>query len=244
MTTKVKNTVSHKTSQGDCKVTKGKLLLIYNEKYVPEVGMIGSTSVHPLFVWTQEHQNKFKKDLTGYTTKMVIPVIISETEVIEAGDAWINIKDTTLGIHESATEYDIETIQRKKAQSHCKKIIVKPTWFSPKHLHAIVEGKLKDGDELYVECGRFTHPMDYGVPEGLDEIKINPQGYVKLHRVEKKTIYTEREMLEKCLSFGQHILEQIEETKHLLEQVDIKNLQLIGELKAWDDKEKLKEKTI
>lgn len=146
------------------------------------------------------------------------PIIISETEKIEVGDAWFNIKNPDF-IHYSATEQEVLIINNQYKES-CKKILTLPEHFSPKHLRAIVDGKLKDGDKVLIECEIQTIKMDY---KGVDSrgdykwfcpkcgkggsymgtgdvhcydsncvdkvIKLNSQFHITLHKVEEK-MYT------------------------------------------------------
>ncbi len=71
------------------------------------------------------------------------PIIISEIEIILAKDK----------------VYDVDNKQIKEAGIDEKyilnenfKVLSLPENFSPKHIQAIIDGKLKDGDEVFVEC--------------------------------------------------------------------------------------------
>lgn len=146
MQVKVTNTVSHKTSQGDVLVTKGKLVLIHVKP--GEDGFFMKNGV-------------FK------------PIIISETEKIEGGD-WYYANKTLFKADEKLYEgNDPNTVKNQF------KILALPEHFSPKQLQAIVDGKLKDGDEVYVECikqwiGSTTH---YGY-----KIDFNSDNHITLHK--------------------------------------------------------------
>lgn len=129
------------------------------------------------------------------------PIIISEIEKIEDGD-WC---------------YDLgtkEVYQAVKGIRFTKsvKILALPEHFSPKHLQAIVDGKLKDGDKVLVEC--FKHSYDsfnkLFISNGdLAEqtnihtsIKLNSDNYITLHKIEEK-LYTReevRDLLEKLVT--------------------------------------------
>lgn len=196
MTTKVKNTVSLKTSQGDVIVTKGKLILIpmtetkagkEAEEYINVEGM------HDIYCW-------FK------------PIIISETEDIEAGD-WVYEKNLS---NERIYEvFERDYLGKKRLgifrfrsvfipieKSNARKILILSENFSPKHLQAIVDGKLKDGDEVYVEC---EQEEEYITKLGKSErdnyskhkvsiIKLSLQNHITLYKVEQKT-YSEQEVI-------------------------------------------------
>lgn len=185
MATKVRKTETYKDSQGEHIVAKGKLVLIYIDKYFPEIGMIGSNNVHPLFLWTNKH-NQYTKDLLEYQkTKCVLPIIISETENIEVGDHYFH--PFTQSINVCNTE-NVEAINKSTLGKYLK-ILALPEQFSPKHLQAIVDGKLKDGYEVYVDCA--TRPNHW-----YTILLFNNQ--IKLFPIKKEErLYSKAEILEK-----------------------------------------------
>ena len=144
-------------------ITKGKLVLTYNEKYLPEIGMIGNNNVHHLFMWTQEHTNNIKSLPEYLKTKAVLPIIISETEELNKGDK-VLIDNRIM--KSSPKDYSIETIENiengwifTKEQPDVgsnpettKKILAMPENFSPDSRQEIIECKLKDRDDVYIRC--------------------------------------------------------------------------------------------
>ena len=129
---------------------------------------------------------------------MYKPIIISLTEKIEEGDC---------------TLYEGEVIEPYNGGDQCisgrYKILVLPEQFSPKHLQAIVDGKMNDGDKVLVECidntyihegsGKYWEDKPVKMKKYLhlpdQYIKLNSQGHVTLHRVEEK--YTRDQMYHK-----------------------------------------------
>lgn len=96
------------------------------------------------------------------------PVIISETEEIEDWDTVLVNKSTTdipdyhieifkvavfiAGILEGRNEYIFKSGYSTTHLDACKKIIAMPENFSSQTLQDIIDGKLKDGDELFIRC--------------------------------------------------------------------------------------------
>jgi hypothetical protein len=63
------------------------------------------------------------------------------------------------------------------------KILALPKHFSDKHLQAIVDGKLKDGDEVYVKCIRVeSKPKSFS---DLWKIYLNQQNHITLFPVKQ-----------------------------------------------------------
>lgn len=104
-------------------------------------------------------------------------IIISLTAKIEVGDWYYNDNTRTI---EKATSKTFGFYR----------ILALPEQFSPKELQAIVDGKMKDGDKVLVEC-EFHHMVTFkdefnkvGVRDE-NHIKLNSQGHVTIHRNER-----------------------------------------------------------
>jgi hypothetical protein len=170
MTTKVKHTESLKTSQGDVIVTKGKLILIKCESPKNEDEQTKLI----------EQKSKYSYNVGGWFK----PIIISEIEEIEVGYKVFN--KFTFNIKLA----DKDDLLIKDAWF---KVLAMPENFSPKHLQAITDGKLKDGDEVWVEC----HNLLSGTTNNLQVtghcIGLNNNDKITLHKVEQKT-YTQAEL--------------------------------------------------
>lgn len=139
MTTKVKNTVSHKTSQEDVVLVKGKLIILCKDK--------------PIY---------YNSRLISERAAYLKPIIILETEEIKVGDKYYseyhnsiincNYPNHAIGLNMQLKD---KTIGDNGKRLILGKILSLPKHFSPKHLQAIVDGKLKDGDEVLVETMSF-----------------------------------------------------------------------------------------
>jgi hypothetical protein len=79
------------------------------------------------------------------------PILISRTEKIEVGD-WV-YHPKTKSILQVGKEGWLDAVQ--SGDNTYYKILALPEHFSHKHLQAIVDGKLKDGDKVLVECESF-----------------------------------------------------------------------------------------
>lgn len=136
------------------------------------------------------------------------PIIISETEKIDAEVDWI---------------YHSVTKQFRKSQiddlmysdQNWNKVLVLPNQFSPKHLQAIVDDKIKDRDKVLVECVDFNKAdTDFGF-NGSDWIKIiglNSQGHVVLHKIEEK-MYTRAEVIKIAISYREQFINIMDDSK-------------------------------
>lgn len=128
-TTKVKTVETYKDSQGEHIVCKGKLVLVECK----------SNDDIKSFLFRKENSKIIRHN--GFSTnKVYMPIIISETEEIEVGDSYLN--------------YGRILVRNKDDQypTGSKKILVLSEQFTKAHLQAIVDGKIKSGDEVYVEC--------------------------------------------------------------------------------------------
>lgn len=108
------------------------------------------------------------------------PILISETEKIEEGEWSYSI------FHGSVFQSNF-----KDGPSGGHKVLALPEHFSKEQLNMIVEGKLKDGDKVYVECKDFC---DY---EGEESWEITPDFRIKsplsIYPIEEK-LYTREEV--------------------------------------------------
>jgi len=149
------------------------------------------------------------------------PIIISETEKIEDGtDAYLNNAIVRATAGNRAT---------KITELGGKKILALPEHFSPEQLQMIVDGRLKDGDKVLVECDgkpiypgcegyQCNHPLDpveYTCDnekcangcikeEFIEFIKLSP--HISLYPIEEK-MYTLDHFITELKRFGrEHIL--------------------------------------
>ena len=147
---KVKQVQQYSDSQGDHTICEGKLLFIQYD-YGTHPNKIGE-----ICNFGGEYRIAGVSDV-GYP--VVRPIIISETEEIEAGE-WIIFGENRLLLKVKSVEKHEDTITLINRDgeliirylSSCRKVLALPKQFSPKHLQAIVDGKMKDGDKVLVNC--------------------------------------------------------------------------------------------
>jgi len=113
-----------------------------------------------------ESHSKTLSVFDNSTKSFVKPIIISETEKIEVGDLYywngLIIKDHEVPTTES-------TMRSKDFHKGAFKILALPEHFSPEQLQMIVDGKLKDGEKLFVESFVLVHMV-------VKEILMNLNG--------------------------------------------------------------------
>ncbi len=121
---------------------------------------------------------------------MFKPIIISEIESIETGDKYFDKKYKI--INNCVDDADKEDLNfRIKKEKSVNKILALPEHFSPEQLQMIVDGKLKDGDEVMVECIKPSGAFD-----GLEcQIKLNQQNHINI--IEKRKQFVVLEGIEK-----------------------------------------------
>ncbi len=127
------------------------------------------------------------------------PILISETEKIEVGDQ-VFVNDLP---HDPPSIFPVIKVEEGHSGVHgkiwisnndyivlslCKKILALPEHFSSKHLQMIVDGELKDDDNVLIECqlgpilGHYDSFGEY-IPTDRGEtmIKYNTNNKIILH---------------------------------------------------------------
>lgn len=175
-TIKVSKTEEYTDGTNTHLVCKGKLVLV-ESKFNPEDKnqiLIARDSKSNIGYVTTLHFpsiGDFVPDVRyNHDAKIIVPIIISEIEEIEVGETIYNNYTKLL---EVATKLQIDGGEEDKYF----KLLALPEHFSPKHLQQIVDGKLKDGDEVFVECEK-EQVMYY--PDGAIIGGSNKDAYVKL----------------------------------------------------------------
>ena len=147
-TIKIKQTETYKDSEGEHIVCKGKLVLVQTDK-LPVIGEL---------CWNKEIKSPYIFDFidniaqSQYNSKVIKPIIISETEEIEVGDNIYHKLDGRVIIF---TKEIYHKCSNDPKQYGYKKVLTLPENFSPKHLQSIADGKLKDSDEVCIECEKY-----------------------------------------------------------------------------------------
>jgi|SRR6185369_3561217 len=152
------------------------------------------------------------KGHTGELGKYYKPILISEKEKIEEGD-WIVVNEVSNGVIKQHGSLIQEAESKYAPSVYVQKVLALPEHFSPKHLQAIVDGKMKDGDKVLVECeSKYIEPPDtIHSNRGYDIniVKLNSSNHITLHPVEKK-MYTEEEVEEIKLQAKREVLVRLE----------------------------------
>lgn len=177
MTTKVNKVIKYTDSQGVHLVCKGKLVLV---KCEPEDSLIFITSeMSGSKVWQSEGQ-RIRTSGTYYQ-----PIIISEDEHIYKYEKFYASDHKTIHTNNwNQTGPNGETNLKEEFHWYYK-ILAMPEHFSPRHLQAIEDGKLNNGDEVYVSCTIHSHVQTDtkgGNPETNITYKVEYSGYVKMFR--------------------------------------------------------------
>lgn len=136
------------------------------------------------------------------------PILISETEKIEVGDQYIVIRpDYISGINKCDLIRDNgevcyfdggnknHTIYSEKEFAF--KILALLEHFSPEQLQMIVDGKLKDGDKVLVECEENGWIINKEFPASVKNryfIKLNSSNHITLYPIEEK-MYTKEQII-------------------------------------------------
>lgn len=148
--------------------------------------------------------NKFPQSVSKYAFKSsngmwMDAIIISETEEIEDGEDIYHIPTKTLN-------------KFVKGDMHCHKVLALPENFSPKHLRAIADGKLKDGDEVFVQCEKYLTKVSEWQRFGDWEIKLNKDNHIKIFFGNKNIDAIE------MADSNRHYLEDLYEREHGIKQ--------------------------
>jgi hypothetical protein len=141
MQIKVTDTKMHRTIgkylpvDKDVPVAEGKLILIQAKE-------------DSLLAFNQYNGEYYILPEKGARLKMpaqyLKPIIISETEKIEVGDWYLHYNS-------GPKEYTLDSRGNILPYGN-KKVLALPEHFSPKILNQIVNGELKDGDGVLLEC--------------------------------------------------------------------------------------------
>lgn len=143
-------------------------------------------------LWKNSHGDLLK-DFTptfGWdTVKCFKPILISETEKVEVGD-WF--WDNVTGVNKCISyDYNTNSVNGRNSvgtKYQFFKILALPEHFSPKHLQAIVDGKLKEG-KVTVECEQkllFPNARYHWSRHPYNVIKLNSSNRITLYKVEEK----------------------------------------------------------
>jgi hypothetical protein len=196
MQIKVEHTKQHRISKlddiyPDVMVAEGKLVLVKNIGGILAQEGNGKFNIVPgapnIPSIEQFNISKAILPITYYK-----PIIISETEVTKGEECWYY-------------NHVFRTIVFGISHGYSK-ILALPEHFSPEQLQMVVDGKLKDGDKVLVECDPQPNGFK-GTRSGsnggvtrqdirwINYIKLNSSNHITLHKVEEK-MYTREEVID------------------------------------------------
>lgn len=186
---KVKTIEQYKDSQGEHIVGKGKLLLIEQKNSLgPITGYYGNNKLR---------LTELDRPMVNCGDYYIKPIIISEIEEIEVGDKLLYDNEIYTLEDKSTLTPEVTLNLRRNSDSEtnfilgrtnfievyradCNKILALPEQFSHKHLQAIIDSKLKDGDECLIKCG-YSNGFNGVYIDEEDEgyfIKLNSNNHI------------------------------------------------------------------
>lgn len=118
-------------------------------------------------------KNKCLPHISNTGFEYLIPVIISDGEKIESDELYLTDSQHIL----DSAKYGPASVD--------KKVLVFPNQFSPKHVQAILDGKLKNEDKVYIECEDWNddiNSLDTPADNLYKTIKLDKDGHVKLFK--------------------------------------------------------------
>ncbi len=135
-------------------------------------------------------------------------MLVSESEEINNWDLVLGTRRTSnkqeVGVATRVSIYEVYVVPVSGDGFYCdknkiSKIMAIPEHFSPKQLQLIVDGKLKDGDKVLVECVKSKHPnfdAPFIEPEIYNEnektrfyfINLSSSNHITLHKLEEKMV--------------------------------------------------------
>jgi hypothetical protein len=138
-------------------------------------------------------------------SKTIEYIIISHDEPIKEGEK----------CYQTVIKEIIDCPFDVKDDDRFRKLLALPEHFSPKHIQSIVDGKMKDGDEVLVECessyereGIFLpFPHEQESKHYITVKKMNYANHIKLFKVNKETKdYTSLEVRELIKKVNRELL--------------------------------------
>lgn len=117
---------------------------------------------------------------------LIKPTIISQTEPIESLDNVL--VDNKFITTTKSWEFDYACRFPKEKRPRYK-ILTLPEHFSPQHLQDIVDGKLKEGDKVLVECENDTYDDTPLTTKPCTVIKFDSSNHITLYQENKSELY-------------------------------------------------------
>lgn len=187
-TTKVHRTQEVNTSYGLKNCCKGKLILLPTDKPL-EAGLLAQSKSIPEKFTILNHATveAFKNEPTcGW--QVIDPIIIAELNERPSYGKGITLDCMVYDSH-------YKVIKDYEVGLSGYKILAMPENISPKQLQVIVDGKLKDGNEVLVGCGakitddvyKYTKDELYDDKHIWYNVEVDLKGYITLHKAVDET---------------------------------------------------------
>lgn len=184
-----KHLSNHLIDTNDVLVTDAKLVLVECNRYEALLRKAHGEGQY----WILLNSNGWLND----DDKFYKPILISETEKIEVGD-WMLSHNRII----CQAANNILVNMKSVDGARCYKVLSLPEHFSPQQLQMIVEGKLKDGDKMLVECeskDKYSEPYLKGLKEY--QIKLNP--HITIYPPVEEKMYTKKEIANYIQQFSE-----------------------------------------
>lgn len=189
-TTKVQSTQEVNTSYGLKHCCKGKLVIIPTNKKLEEGLLAQSKSIPEKFTILNYATVEAFKDVENCGWQIVDPIIVSETEKPNKGDWYISYLES----EPKPLEHNGNCGDGFYNHADTKKILAMPENISPKQLQVIVDGKLKEGDEVLVGCikieddeYKYTSTELFNDQHISYHVESDLKGYITLHKAKDET---------------------------------------------------------
>ncbi len=132
------------------------------------------------------------------SVKFYKPILISETEKIEVGAI-------AYGPTNQKEQLIYQLKEGEAALFPDRKILALLEQFSPEQLQMIIDGKLKEGDKVLIECETYSDRIESnGNKELWRQIKLNSSNHITLYPIEKK-LYTREEAYNILLTYNKSL---------------------------------------
>lgn len=174
---KVSNVQKHEDSQSSCVVVSAKLVFVKADK-------------------DEEHKDYVSSNQKEGFGELEKPILISEEEIEKGDYGFISNEIVKIDkINGEHAEFD-----GRRCLAYCiKKVLALPEHFSDKHLQAIVDGKMENGDGVLVKCDKKYYD-GLTCPPFAFIISLDQQNHI--------TLFPAKQSLGKALKSEGHITDK------------------------------------
>lgn len=188
MEIKVNNIVQH---------TKWKMLVNPHPNDIPNtVPVVEGTFLLVEYDTSKLLKNDSEKLSILYINSVsVLPIIISETEKFDSDEPVLCLDEIEYGWEEAY----LKNGRGEGTCTLCRKILAMPEHFSPHHIQLILDGKLKSGDKVLLECQCYDERWT-SLNTKVEYYKVKNHPHIILHLLEsvekaEPKMYTKEQMI-------------------------------------------------